>query len=1407
MKRLCFLLLVLLCAQAHAEDQSFYKNPHGLFSTRPDASKSVQSIERFGPVGIGIDLIQPAFVMQIKNVEAGSPAEATGKLKPGQIIETINGQPLKGIDPRIQLGQILAKAEASDGKVAIKIKDVADPVVVTVPVLGAYSETWPLNCKKSDRIVREAADFIAQSKDHYGLGHLGMLFLLSTGDAKDLEVVQQWARTEPAHSYAWYLGYGGIPLTECYLRTGDPVILENIQAWVDSAVKGQYLDAWPGRSGTLTDYGGGHLNAAGTSVLTFLLLAKECGAAVPDHALLGALRHFYRYAGRGNNPYGDDRPYTGFVDNGKNGLLAFSMAAAAALTPEGEDSVYAQARDSCAMKSFYFTSYMLHGHTGGGIGEIWRSAAMGLLHDKKPKQYREFMDNRQWHYDLSRRHDGSFGILGGGSGYDRMKWGVAFPLGYTIPRKQLRIAGAPPTKFSKTYQLPKQPWGNDADDLFVSNRPVPDKDGKGQDLTGETLANDSALHFLRRINADPQPSDDEVRRYMYHPEFNIRNIAAFKALGVNPGYLGRKSASGPVREALVLEFARHDDPRVRRSIFAALLDRTNAMTPELYGLAVKATADADESWMVKDATIQLIGRGTVDQIVEHVDLLIPYLKHEEDWLKNAALKALTPVVDDERVYKKVIPAMGQLIRTNQRGSITVGLAPAIRKELQQAEPAVQTLARKELQQAFTGYAGKTHTRQGHNITPTYDWHLEGIAESIIDLPGGYDVLYEIAQQRYPDEILPYKELFLAADSSQFGPKLKAAITPIIMDELVPEFVGKNRRRLEPLAGNQVSSGWPGNDSIDQLAALYQRAGHEGYDWQMFADLRNAQWSYHSFDPIADEQVPFDQLISRYRDVTMPKGMDNWHAKDFNPDKVGWEKAKSPFGTINGKLPDRPITKCNPGCVGTGGRCHGAIPVNTLWEKEVLVMRGTFKVPRVKDGHRYRLRVNTGDHVGAGGGHIIYINGKQLIEAKQGGGRGSGEKPKGAYITHDFLGDLKSGEITIAVKTFIRYNAKYSTLPSSKTPQGKFSVHLEEQKLPPMGRDLVFQSASIVPMTSSDWQRKLDPEDATQNPDDNLFRWDGEFVANPKIGGAWKLIAHVNEIEDFDPAKKREHVRNPPFDVIALMAGGQTRRLKTNGGTDHLLWAWSGNMLMNLDRYEAFKMQVREVAGEAYLFVEEGEFSIKRGPDWKPRWYVLKPVKVVAMLGDSTTDQGMPWAVTKQLETLYDGQADRPIVLNAGKGGDNATAALDRLENDVLRYYPDLVTISFGLNDTGTRKPEQYKQSLEQLVARLKAANAQTLMLTSTPFNNAKHGWGKKYEELGGLDEYMNKAFCERARQVAKKQDLPLIDLHTIFRDKIKQNPDLINNIVSGDGVHLTAEGYTLIAEHVAPSVQSLLGDR
>ncbi len=156
---------ILSCCASAADKNSFYK-AETLFSTRPGETKSMTPVDRFGPVGMGIELHQPAFVMKIKNIEEGSPAAAAGKLKKGQIIETINGRKLTDIDPRIQLAQILCDAQATDGKMRFMIKDKADSsaeeVVVQLPVIGAYSKTWPLNCPKSDRIVRDFADHLAK---------------------------------------------------------------------------------------------------------------------------------------------------------------------------------------------------------------------------------------------------------------------------------------------------------------------------------------------------------------------------------------------------------------------------------------------------------------------------------------------------------------------------------------------------------------------------------------------------------------------------------------------------------------------------------------------------------------------------------------------------------------------------------------------------------------------------------------------------------------------------------------------------------------------------------------------------------------------------------------------------------------------------------------------------------------------------------------------------------------------------------------------------------------------------------------------------------------------------------------------------------------------------------------------
>ncbi len=1190
MKTSFWILISLPLSVIDASAQSFYKEPP-LFSTAPGETASSQLIGRFGPVGIGIELVQPAFVMKVANVEKGSPAEATGKLMKGQFIESINGEALKDIDPRIQLGLMLEKAEATDGSLKFIVKDkpdaAAQEVIVKIPVLGDYSKTWTIKCSKSEKIVRGFADYISKPESHKGFADAGMLFLLSTGDEKDLAPVKAWVHSLKGRNtsgYAWHIGFGGIPLCEYYLRTGDAEALPIIQKWVEAAAKGEYLDAWAGRGGvTHLGYGNGHLNAGGTAVVTFLLLAKQCGAEVDDSLLQRTLVHFFRYAGRGINPYGDDRPETSFVDNGKHGNLAFAMAAAASLTPDGEKSIYARARDICAMTGFYTTTYMLHGHTGGGIGEIWRSGAMALLHEKKPLQYREFMDNRKWHYDLSRRFDGSFGILGG-AGYDDLEWGACYPWAYTFPRKNLRITGAPPSKFSKLYQLPERPWGTKADDDFVNPYPA-HIGGITPVISDETLAKDSAKPLIIRLKAK-ELSDDEIRRYVYHPEYLIRHMVSNNAAGLTCDYMFPKPGMR-VRPELLEEFCRHADPRVRNAGFRAAIkpfDPAADWSKRLFDLAIERLKDDNESWFTKDACLSLIARGTPDMIVPHVDLILTYLKHKEQWLQNGALMVLSNVITDERCYTKVLPPVGELIRSTPRQSTTGGPIYAIRQKMPSAKPEVRDLALKTFGDSYQNYSGGKTWAGGQDLTGHRKETLEVLASALADVPGGYDALYQIAKAQYPNDPLPHANIFLAADPEKFGPELKSAILPLIREKLIYLYVGQNRRKILADLEMKTQNGAVTN-TIDGLVDLYQKIGDQNYNWKTFGpDLKNTEWNYFSFNP--KEEQKFDISPWRYRPVTVPQGMENWIAPDFDAVKASWKKGLPPIGQYKGKL----TTNASPT---THTDIWPSAP-RSLWENEVLLVRGAFQFPPLKDGHIYRLRVQTGQGVGAGDGFKIYINGKALVETKDGLGRRAGDTIRGGWITTAFADEFAKGPVTIAAITFLRYGDR-AIVQMPPVPQGIFSLWLEERKLPPLNATVLRKAATFVPMLSSAWQDLQNPANPSANPEEGKFQYDGKFIANSKVIGSWKTVDLVNAIEDFTPDKKTDFGRSPIKQVT----------FKDQGNTDSSNWIWSGDTLMDLENSVARKITSQTIGGTDYLFIESGGFSTNNQAGWKSPLMVMK----------------------------------------------------------------------------------------------------------------------------------------------------------------------------------------------------------
>jgi hypothetical protein len=380
-----------------------------------------------------------------------------------------------------------------------------------------------------------------------------------------------------------------------------------------------------------------------------------------------------------------------------------------------------------------------------------------------------------------------------------------------------------------------------------------------------------------------------------------------------------------------------------------------------------------------------------------------------------------------------------------------------------------------------------------------------------------------------------------------------------------------------------------------LVELYQRAGVNDYDWHDFGPKwTEMKWDYHSFDP--PEAKPWE-TGTRYREVTFPKGTENWFAAGFDAKKAGWQSGFQPFGQEDGKLRTvrkpwydqeigRPV-ELRRACVHSFCRC--CEPMQTLWEKEVLLMRGDFKFPPLKEGHRYRLVVGGLSHVNNGDGFRIYINGKLLMERERGVGKREGDQPICYWIDKAWWPDFQSGKTTIAATSFLRIHFR------SKVKGNHFSVWLQEMKVPPLGDREILGSATVVPMLSSAWQAKQDPDDAEIDPDADRFLWDGEFAPNAKVLGQWQTIALVPAIDAFDPAKPADAHRAPLKEMTIL----------EHGRTHDQFWIWSGDTLMDLHHNQALKMVVKTINGTDHLFVEAGGFNTNHPADWQAPWCVMK----------------------------------------------------------------------------------------------------------------------------------------------------------------------------------------------------------
>lgn len=987
---------VSLFAGDPAPAADYYTEPL-VYELRPNPA----SESNFGNVGVtGLRLrVYPGVVLKVDDVVPGSPAD--GKFNKGEVISSVNGVALEGHNPYVILGEALTKAEAGDGNLVFDVVSAdgkeSRKVAVAVPVLGAYGPNWPLDCRKSQEIIKNAAAYYAKNEKGGVEGGLRCLFLLSTGDDQYLPAVKAYFdRMKGFGQCTWANGYNGVACAEYYLRTGDESVLPVIQTICDAARDSQFYGvAWAHNMGVCNPryVSGGVMNPAASQIVTTLLLARECGLDVDEKTLLGALKHFYRFAGHGAVPYGDHRG-EGLGSNGKDGMAAAIMHIAS--EAEGDVAIYEKARNRFAMSMIDSYSGMICGHADEGRGDaIWRSIAPAYLKDTRPEAYQGHQDRLRWWYDLSRRPSGAFGISSC-KAFDDEASGAGVALAYTAPLKTLRITGAPRSRFAKAFTLPEQLWGRKADLDFLSVENGKPYGTYGEDEPIHQIANKVGEMYSKPSVKLAETPRAEILKAVYHQNYVIRAQAA-KALRL----------IGALDELETL--LQDQDPRVRRAALDGLIDyqywhfigreaiRPEKVTPVMLAAFRKMISDPEESLFVVDGALLALSCAAPSNIVESLPLIEPWTNSDEWWLRQGSFNALANAAGDEAFAAKLLPILAGMFLREDRAQI---------RELMTNK--MSMLARK-----YT-----PDSEQGKQLASIFKMAVDeiDIIPGFRSGAGGFYVQNTVltALNSYPNTSLD-----LARSLKTRLPEIRTDYLMAMVDALVAacgKFENSGKQELvDLLYGDyrqelikRMNAGELHLDAILKLTQLKDKnAGWRELGSPLSADR---VWQFTSFEPQAKDFLT-PREIHRFREVVLPAGLETWWRPEF--DAGEWSNGKAPIGKGAFKLKHAK---------------EAAFTNQSTWGKgEFLLARTTFDVDSL-DYDFFRFTVL------AGQGYRIFLNGHQV--AQYGWWADPQYNPK--ELGPNELKHLKKGTNVIAVYA----NAAYKDNKEGEELIGQFDVRLE-----------------------------------------------------------------------------------------------------------------------------------------------------------------------------------------------------------------------------------------------------------------------------------------------------------------------------------------------------------------------------
>jgi lysophospholipase L1-like esterase len=211
---------------------------------------------------------------------------------------------------------------------------------------------------------------------------------------------------------------------------------------------------------------------------------------------------------------------------------------------------------------------------------------------------------------------------------------------------------------------------------------------------------------------------------------------------------------------------------------------------------------------------------------------------------------------------------------------------------------------------------------------------------------------------------------------------------------------------------------------------------------------------------------------------------------------------------------------------------------------------------------------------------------------------------------------------------------------------------------------------------------------------------------------------------------------------------------------------------------------------------------QRNPDLRKRDWRQTPFRVGVAFGESTTAGGtatsrsLCW-VSRLADLINEAQIQPIKMINSGLGANlisqrspyyeksGKPSAMDRYQKHVIDHHPDLVLVSFGLNDARAGTPVgQFLEDLRNIILNIKTKTGALIVVVNAYFMTDFD----RYDpfKLGSVASF--KAYNTAEQELARECDALYADVF----DAEGEAPWTIDP----DGVHANNLGHRLIANRI-----------